>query len=158
MQFCKSASASGVLSPKLPTGLCPWTPLGDSRLPDPCFAAPTLDCCRRLWVNPSSNKQTPGFTPGIYAQAQRIKLLILQWTVLVVLGWEPSFTFTVGRKRLEYKQSNTHDSLSNSRPGPVLRNFSGCTISKVHVWCNALTLSKVTTSRANKLKTTLFVN
>ena len=32
------------------------------------------------------------------------------------------------------------------RPGPILRNFSGCTISKVHVWCNALTLSKVTTS------------
>ena len=31
-------------------------------------------------------------------------------------------------------------------PGPILRNFSGCTISKVHVWCNALTLSKVTTS------------
>ena len=30
--------------------------------------------------------------------------------------------------------------------GPILRNFSGCTISKVHVWCNALTLSKVTTS------------
>ena len=31
-------------------------------------------------------------------------------------------------------------------PGPILRNFSGCTISKVHVWCNALTLSKVSTS------------
>jgi len=30
--------------------------------------------------------------------------------------------------------------------GPILRNFSGCTISKVHVWCNALTLSKVSTS------------
>ena len=30
--------------------------------------------------------------------------------------------------------------------GPILRNFLGCTISKVHVWCNALTLSKVTTS------------
>jgi len=30
--------------------------------------------------------------------------------------------------------------------GPILRNFSGCTISKVHVWCNTLTLSKVTTS------------
>jgi len=32
-------------------------------------------------------------------------------------------------------------------PGPILRNFSGCTISKVHVWCNALTLSKVTHTR-----------
>ena len=31
-------------------------------------------------------------------------------------------------------------------PAPILRNFSGCTISKVHVWCNALTLSKVSTS------------
>jgi len=31
-------------------------------------------------------------------------------------------------------------------PGPIVRNFSGCTISKVHVWCNALTLSKVSTS------------
>ena len=30
--------------------------------------------------------------------------------------------------------------------GPILRKFSGCTISKVHVWCKALTLSKVTTS------------
>jgi len=30
--------------------------------------------------------------------------------------------------------------------GPILRNFSGCTISKVHAWCNALTLSKVLTS------------
>ena len=26
------------------------------------------------------------------------------------------------------------------------KEFSGCTISKVHVWCHALTLSKVTTS------------
>ena len=31
-------------------------------------------------------------------------------------------------------------------PGPILRNFSGCTISKVRVWCNALTLSKVRAS------------
>jgi len=33
---------------------------------------------------------------------------------------------------------------SNLDTGPILRNFSGCTISKVHAWCNALTLSKVT--------------
>ena len=31
-------------------------------------------------------------------------------------------------------------------PRPILRNFSRCTISKAHVWCSALTLSKVTTS------------
>ena len=31
-------------------------------------------------------------------------------------------------------------------PGPILRNFSGCTVSKVRVWCNALTLSKVRAS------------
>ena len=36
--------------------------------------------------------------------------------------------------------------ISPQPAGPILRNFSGCTISKVHVWCNALTLSKVTTS------------
>ena len=30
-------------------------------------------------------------------------------------------------------------SLSSFLPWPILRNFSGCTISKVHVWCNALT-------------------
>ena len=42
-----------------------------------------------------------------------------------------------------------HSILRSTRllpPGPILRNFSGCTISKVHVWCNALTLSKVATS------------
>ena len=40
----------------------------------------------------------------------------------------------------------TTTGITSDEPGPILRNFSGCTISKVHVWCNALTLSKVTTS------------
>ena len=45
-----------------------------------------------------------------------------------------------------HKRRSSGHGIRRCPPGPILRNFSGCTISKVHVWCNALTLSKVTTS------------
>jgi len=33
-------SASGGFAPRPPPGLCPWTPLGDFRLPDPLILPP----------------------------------------------------------------------------------------------------------------------
>ena len=44
------------------------------------------------------------------------------------------------------------DSCLWQQTGPILRNFSGCTISKVHVWCNALTLSRVSTSYSKQVE------
>ena len=49
-----------------------------------------------------------------------------------------------GRSALRNWPIENHDEWVSA--GPILRNFSGCTISNVYVWCNALTLSKVTTS------------
>ena len=76
---------------------------------------------RVMWTGTLGNATSTAVV--LRARVQRISaymFLLLHWSTAVVVGFHGA--------------------------GPILRNFSGCTISKVHVWCNALTLSKVSTS------------
>jgi len=93
-------------------------------------------------AGPYQVKQTTKETHAQHTQTSKMehKSLRTQWH-------HSRFNSIITSQRNVFKTTGKIMHYMRTTPaGPILRNFSGCTISKVHVWCNALTLSKVSTS------------